>query len=71
MSDDPNEHKPLPRYLWGRCMPDSGNLDDAAAALLKLRALILAMCASHADPLRDCDYLLSLPRLVPGKAYRN
>jgi hypothetical protein len=51
--------------------PHDHNLDDAADALLKLRALILAVCASHADPLRDCNYLLSLPRLVPGKAWRN
>jgi hypothetical protein len=23
------------------------------------------------DPLRDCNYLLSLPRVCPGKAWRN
>lgn len=25
----------------------------------------------NCDPLRDCNYLLSLPRVCPGKAYRN
>lgn len=25
----------------------------------------------QSDPLRDCNYLLSLPRVCPGKAYRN
>jgi hypothetical protein len=43
--------------FWGRCVPP----DEHRKWLDK----------HQPDPLRDCNYLLSLPRVCPGKAWRN
>jgi hypothetical protein len=52
-------------------LPDEYGCGSCGCVWMEVPQHVNGRCVPPPDPLRDCDYLLSLPRLVPSKAWRN